>query len=369
MQEKNHQSPVKIAFVTPKVYPLFNPDAEDVFGGSEVDVYFLATELAKDQGFEVSCVVADYGQPAMETREGVHLIKSLNFNQNSITGARKIFKALRQIDADIYFIKTASPGVPLVAWFCKKYHKHFIYRTAHSSECDGSWLKKNPILGMAFKWSLRNARMVFAQNQIDAKKLQETTGISSSVIPNGHRIPKVGQKPRETILWVARSVEFKKPMKFLDLAQAFPDDHFTMICQKATDDILHDQIKQRASSLKNVEFIPRVPFHQMDDYFQKAKLFVNTSDAEGFPNTFIQAARCATPILSLNVNPDNFLNRHQCGQCAQGEEKQFHQMLKNLLNPKTAQTLGKNAFDYVKENHDISKIVEIYKAKFHNAIK
>jgi len=367
MPASSPQAPIKVAFVTPKAYPLFNPQVEAVFGGAEVDVYFLATELAKDQGFEVSCVVADYGQAAMETREGVRLIKSLDFNQNPITGAKKIWDALDKTNADIYFIKTASPGVPLVAWFCKKHNKHFVYRTAHVRECDGSWLGEHPVWGRAFKWSLRNARLIFAQNKIDATKLKETIGVSSIVIPNGHRNPRLDQRPRETILWVARSAEFKQPMKFLDLAQAFPDELFTMICQKATDDRLHDQIKQRASNLKNVEFIPRVPFHQMDDYFQKAKLFVNTSDAEGFPNTFIQAARCATPILSLKVNPDNFLNRHQCGQCADGNEKIFHQMLKDLLNPNTAQPLGQNALAYVKENHDIRIIVrqyiEIFKEK------
>jgi len=354
------KTPVKIAFVTPKVYPLFNPQVDAVFGGAEVDVYFLATELAKNSEFQVSCVVADYGQESVETREGVQLIKSLDFRHNPLSGAQKIWKALRRVDADIYFVKTASPGVPLVAWFCRRHHKHFVYRTAHSRECDGTWLRQHRLWGQAFKWSLRNAGVVFAQNQTDAQNLHETIGVSSVVLPNGHRIPDVDQQPRETILWVARSVAFKQPFLFLDLAQKYPQQHFTMICQKATGDLLFDQIRQQASALPNVDFIPRVPFHQIDDYFLRAKVFVSTSAAEGFANTFIQATRCGTPILSLAVNPDDFLNRYQCGLCANGDHQRFDDLLKDLLNPQTAKTLGQNAQEYAKKNHNIQSIAQQY---------
>ena len=37
---------------SPKAYPLFNRQVEAYFGGAEVDLYFLATELAKE--FSVS---------------------------------------------------------------------------------------------------------------------------------------------------------------------------------------------------------------------------------------------------------------------------------------------------------------------------
>jgi len=81
---------IRVCFVSPKAYPLFNSDIESVFGGAEVDTYMIATELAKDDGFEVSFIVADYGQPQEEVRENVRLLKSLNFKQNALTGARKV---------------------------------------------------------------------------------------------------------------------------------------------------------------------------------------------------------------------------------------------------------------------------------------
>ena len=153
-------SQIRICFVCPKAYCLFNPDVDGVFGGSEVDLYYLATELAKDVNYSVSFIVGDYGQPPVETRENVALIKSLNFTQNPLIGARKIWQALKETDAQFYMTKTASPGVPLIAWFCRRHERRFVYRTAHSDECDGVFLKKKALLGKAFVWSLRQAKLV-----------------------------------------------------------------------------------------------------------------------------------------------------------------------------------------------------------------
>ena len=70
-----------------KAYPLFNPKTNATFGGAEVDLYYLATELAKDPNVTVSFVVADYGQNNLEQHENVQVIKSLNFNHSALRSA------------------------------------------------------------------------------------------------------------------------------------------------------------------------------------------------------------------------------------------------------------------------------------------
>ncbi len=66
MMCKAHSKKNRVCFVSLKAYPLFNPDISSVFGGAEVDLYMLATELANDERFEVSFIVGDYGQPPLE---------------------------------------------------------------------------------------------------------------------------------------------------------------------------------------------------------------------------------------------------------------------------------------------------------------
>lgn len=359
--EASSKNPIRVCFIILKAYPLFNRNIESRFGGAEIDLYLLATELAKDKGFEVSFVVGDYGQKPIEIHEGVTVIKSVNINGNLFLGSWRIWRALRRANAQLYVGKAFSLSTVLQACFCKIYKCKYIYRTAHTYECDGTYIRQHPFRGKAIIRAVRTAQKVLVQNCIDARNLLETVNIHSEVIRNGHRLTPLSQTSRDAILWVGRSASFKQPHLFINLAREMPDRHFTMICQKSKDDNQYDNLVEQAMQLNNLQFISRVPFDKIDRHFQRAKVFVNTSYAEGFPNTFIQACKCATPILSLNVNPDGFLDKYNCGISCDGDWNKFVDSLKFILAEKHYTELGKNARKYAEEHHDIIKIAKQYK--------
>ena len=355
---------IRVCFIAPKAYPLFNPRVKGVLGGAEVDLYFLASELAKDKDFAVSCLTADYGQQETETIEGVRIIKTLDFKENALAGAIKVWKGLRKADAQIYFQEAASWGTFLVALFCKLHKRVFIYRTASEQECDGTYPKQHYFAGKAFHWSLRNAAKIVVQNETDKTNLERTAGICSIVMPNAHRLPVLREVQRDTILWVGRSVQVKRPELFIQLAEEMPDERFTMICQKATGDEKYEELLARARYVKNLQFIEHVPFCEIDRYFQRAKIFVSTSELEGFPNTFIQACNYAVPILSLKVNPDGFLDKYKCGQSCDDRFPKLIDSLRFMLVENRIVELGKNARKYVEQHHDFTKIIQKYKPVF-----
>jgi len=357
---------IKVCFVIMKAYPLFNPEIKSVFGGAEVDFYNLATELAKDENFEVSCVVADYGQPDSEVRQNVMLIKSLNFKKGIFGQTSSLWNALKKANASIYLQKTAAWGTLFVYLFCKFHKRKFIYRTAKKEECTGEWPQSN-LQRKAFQYSIRKANAVLAQNVKDKENLNSKLGISAITIPNGHKISSSIQSERDYVLWVGRSTQVKRPELFVELAQSIPDEKFVMICQHGFGDEQYDSLIERASHVENLEFIKRVEFSEIDNYFQRAKALVNTSDTEGFPNTFIQSCKAGTPILSLNVNPDDFLNKYECGLCANGNWDTFKNMLGDILN-QDSNKYSENARKYAQENHDIKKIIEQYKKIFNDLV-
>lgn len=363
---------IKICFVLPKAYLLFNPKIDKVFGGAEVDLYYLSTELAKDQNFDVSFVVADYGQQAIEYIENVKLIKSLTFNENPIAGARKVWNAMKAADANIYFLKTASLGVPLARKFCTMNKRKLVYRTASSIECNGVYRKNKPLIGSFVMRAISLADKVITQNLVDQKMLKDNFGIESAVISNGHRMPHLDNTSSEFVLWCGRSVAIKRSDLFVTLAAQCSNEHFVMICQRATGDYKYDDLKKEADKIENLKFIERVRYQEIDDYFIRAKAFVNTSDSEGFPNTFIQACKAGTPILSLSVNPDGFLDKYKCGICYNGDFVRMQRSIGSLdtvLSSDDNAQMGINARKYVEENHDISKIIDKYKKLFRGIIK
>jgi glycosyltransferase involved in cell wall biosynthesis len=360
---------IKVCFVAPKAYPIFNPAIGNYFGGAEVDLYYLATELAKDGNFEVSFIVADYDQKDIEVIENVTVIKSLNFKRNMLSGLLRTWSALKKADADIYFLKCASPGTPVVAAFCKLRRRIFLYRLASVLESDGTYIKQHPILGRLFAASLRRAAMVFAQNSTDRENLAKTLSIPSRMIPNGHPLLPLRQQPKDKIIWVGRDDPVKKPERFLDLAGAFPDERFTLICQTLNNDAHYKNLVAQADEIANLEFLRHVPFNRIDTYFQQAKVLVNTSDSEGFPNTFIQACKAGAGILSFNVNPDGFLDTCKCGLCCNGNAERLTYNLRLMLENNRYIEFGSNGRKYAEQNHDIIKIAGEYKTIFYCLLK
>jgi glycosyltransferase involved in cell wall biosynthesis len=362
-------NPIKVCFVCPKVYALFDPACGEVIGGAEVDLYTLGTELAKDPAFEVSFVTADYGQAAEVRTEGVRLIRGLDFKKGPVSGASRIWQAMKKADADIYMVETASPGVPLVAAFCRLRKRVFVYRTAHQDDTDGTYLRRHPVMGRAYARALKRASLVVAQNEVDRDNLKKLLGVEAIVIANGHRLPPRIAGKRTTILWVGRSAEFKHPERFVELARQVPSERFVMICQRATGDSSYERLVGEAKGAANLTFVERVPFRAVDAYFQGARVLVNTSDSEGFPNTFIEACKWAVPILSLRVNPDDFLTRWSCGLCCGGDEGRLAEALRSLLDKGRYVELGRNARKYAEANQDIAKISERYKELFTELVR
>ena len=359
---------IRVCFIAPKAYPLFNPNVKKVFGGAEVDLYFLATELAKDRSFDVSFITADYGQEDIETIDNVRIIKSLDFNKNPLTGAARVWRAMHTADSQIYFQEAVSWGTLLVALFCSSHKRTFVYRTANQGESDGTYFNRKRLLKTAFSRSLHKAGAVIVQNEIDKENLHDSVGIDSMVIPNGQRLLESGQSKRDTILWVGRSTPLKRPELFVKLSEHFPDENFTMICQQATGDENYQDLLAEADKVDNLQFIQAVPFADISSYFQRAKVFVNTSDSEGFPNTFVHACNCAAPILSLKVNPDDFINRYNCGMSCDDDWQRMIESLKTMLQENRYVELGENGKKYVEERHDLAKIIKQYKELFEQLV-
>jgi glycosyltransferase involved in cell wall biosynthesis len=215
-----------------------------------------------------------------------------------------------------------------------------------------------------FTTALRLATVVLTQNNIDRDNLLKTERLQSTVVRGGHHMPKLRDTEREFVLWVARSADFKRPQLFIELAQQFPDEKCVMICSKAWGDEKYDQLAARAGEVKNIEFFPQVPFDALEDYFNRAKVFVCTSQSEGFPNTYIHAWTNGTPILSLEVNPDGILDEFTCGICCRGDFQRLVESLRSLLADKAYVALGRNARRYAEEVHDIEKVTGQYKKLF-----
>jgi len=250
--------PVRICFVTLEAYPLFNQKVKRIHGGSAVDILNITTELKKDKYFQISLVTGDYNQPDVEIIDDITIYKTKDLKTHPAWATLSIWKAMNKADADIYFRKTSSLVTFLVALFCRLKGKVFFYRSAHKTHCDGTYIRKHWFRGRLFKWAVMQAQAALVQNSSEIDALRRTIGVEAIFIPNGHYLEVDEEKQRESILWIGRTANFKKPELFVQLAKEFPNEKFVMICPRNRIGESYEDLKLDEAG--NIEFHEQVPF-------------------------------------------------------------------------------------------------------------
>ncbi len=383
MSVLKREEKIKICFVSTSAYPLFNKNSNAFFGGAEVNMYYLAKKIAEDPEFDVTVCVGDYNQEPLELYDGVKVRKlkyqPMLFGANNKKYETIPYKILRQIllikelafrDYDVY-INTCGGGMitQLVLLGKLLRRKKVIFRMA--SDSDAQCSKFNGKFGRIKSWiyrkSLKSTSLVVAQTERQQKMLDENINVPSVVISNGFFIKDQDDtKKKAFMLWVSRSDENKRPELFLELAARLPDEKFVIIIPG--DNTTKTKAVSEAKKLKNVELLDFVPFSQIQDYYEKAKVFVNTSVYEGFPNSFIQSFLAGTPILSFNVNPDEIITKYDLGYLCNNNIEDAVDFIRGL-DEKRIRCLGENCLDYVRKKHDIIKSADKYKENMKRLLK
>ncbi len=101
-----------------------------------------------------------------------------------------------------------------------------------------------------------------------------------------------------------------------------------------------------------------MPYSQINDHFKQASIFVSTSASEGFPNTFIQAWMNYTPVVSLNIDPDDVIKKYNLGLHSGTFEQMVSDVNTLLGNDELRNDTGRSCRLYAEENHDIKEIVK-----------
>lgn len=383
MSELKNKKKIKVCFVSTSAYPLFNKNNNNFFGGAEVNMYYLAKKISEDNDFDVTVCVGDYDQNQVEIYDGVKVRKlkyqPMLFGANNKKYETVPYKIIRQFflikelafkDYDVY-INTCGGGmitqIVLLGKFLRR--KKVIFRLA--SDSDAQCSKFGGRLGKMKSWiyrkSLSRTSLVVAQTERQQKMLLEYINIKSVVINNGFFIKdQANVKDKEFFLWVSRADENKRPDLFLKLAERLPDERFVIIIPG--DNEIKEKAVFEAKKLKNVELLDFVPFSKIQDYYDKAKAFVNTSVYEGFPNSFIQSFLAGTPILSFNVNPDEIITKHDLGHLCNDNLDDAVDFIQGL-DENRIKVLGENCLDYVRKNHDIIKSADKYKENIKRLLK
>ena len=376
---KTASRPLKVCFISPLGYGLHHPEVKVPFGGAEVQSYLSARALARVPGFDVSVLTTVGEQPFTEVIEGLTLIARRTkgrlteesrgaISSGSFTVRRytrymaalwEMWAQFRDIDADVYIHAGAGVEVGAYALICRLLRRHFIYVIASSIDLALPYGSVSGPLKWLYPFGVRHAQAVICRTEDQQAALHNGYRRRGIVIRTAHPIPPESSANRRSVLWAGRIHPLKQPRLFLDLAERCPEQAHVMVGMRdSAQGELWESICGRARGLPNLSFEPNLPLHRMDDLFATARVFVNTSAYEGFPNTFVQATLHGVPIVSWVVNPDRVLTDQRVGFCADGSFDHLVSSVRRLsLDERLYEDYARRARTYGVEYHSLERSV------------
>jgi len=379
-----------ICFVSPFAYPLLTGGRKGP-GGAERQFFLFGRALA-EIGWRVSFITDR--QHGSETKGKTEFpLFTADFSYLGGSNLRlpgcwlSFLRALRKSDSYYYVVKTPSHLLMPMALFTLGKSRCLVF-WAQTTFNNFALNNKRGMSGFMENWGLRRSDIVIAQIEEQSQGFKENYEINAQVVPSicdnlySLDVTEVDSHINEKeadILWAGNSNPQKRQEVFFELAKLLPGRKFA-IGMNNSDPIRFEQAEEASKKLSNVYFLGSVPPFEMETWFQKAKVFINTSIREGFPNTFLQAWMNGIPVVSLGIDPDHIIEKYGLGivvaldkiiQC-NDDPKALAQLMvsivrKLLSNDSYRNQMGKAGREYVVKYHSpevvVPKLISVLEEK------
>jgi glycosyltransferase involved in cell wall biosynthesis len=112
----------------------------------------------------------------------------------------------------------------------------------------------------------------------------------------------------------------------------------------------YDDVAAAAARLPNVNMLGAVRYRDSGPLFDRAKIFLNTSAIEGFPNTFLQAWIRGIPVVTF-FDPDGLVQRLPLGRVANSVDE-MREAIRGLMEIDVdRQLLGRRAREFAQREY------------------
>jgi glycosyltransferase involved in cell wall biosynthesis len=249
-----------------------------------------------------------------------------------------------------------------VAWHCRRHGKKFVFRIASDTDCvPGQQIIRYWRDKKIYEYGLRRADLIFAQSRKQIVLLEQNYGLKSAFMNMVVDNPTEFDSTKDIdVLWVSNIRPQKRPELVFDLAEKLPHLRFVMIGGPSPGLIEHFKaIEGRAGPARNVEFLGAVPYRDIGRYFSRAKVFVNTSDIEGFPNTFLQSWIYGVPVVSF-FDPDDVIKHNGLGFAPKSPDEMIRAIDDLTSSEVKRREISRHSREYAIEHHSPRSNVKEY---------
>lgn len=350
-----------------------------VMGGAEWQCYILSEELLK-RGWALEVVtIKDQITKSQYINSKISYITYKKYKSCFITFVL-IFLKLLKTDSAIYYVRTDARilrgACRLYTWI---FNKRMVFAVGSDNDTMNISLLKNlnfnafyilkfvdRCITEAFvRWGI-NADALVAQTERQKEILEKRANKNVIVISNSFRIPLSDICSKENIiLWVGNirdlnNVEnVKQPRCFIDLAHIFSKENWQFI-------MIGRGTKELNCESHNLKLLGELSHEEVEGWYKKSKIYINTSIVEGFPNTFLEAIFFKCIIVSLSVDIDNLLAENKLGFISGNNFQRLIMNLKSVMDKyetKEIQDMSERAYNFfikrINPEENVSKLIRL----------
>jgi len=153
--------------------------------------------------------------------------------------------------------------------------------------CDNITVTGNYSKNYLIKQGFDSSKIFILPNTLNFEPFNKQNGLKKYDIINIGRICE--EKHIENIIYIIAKLKQVIPNIKAGIGGIGPKKEFLVHLAKELDLGL------------NIDFTGYIPDENLSDFYNSGRIFVLTSETEGFPRTIIQAAACGIPVVSSNV--------------------------------------------------------------------
>src|SRR5262249_55131787 len=248
--------------------------------------------------------------------------------------------------------------------------KRFVFRVASNADCDSARL----LVPFArdrwlYAYGLRRADAILVQSADQARALKSNYGLPGRVAGMMVEKPEPAAARDVDVLWVSNIRREKRPDRLLDLAEQLPDVKIHMVGGVLRDEeALFREVERAARTMSNVSFHGRLSYWDANELYGRARLLVNTSDVEGFPNSYLQAWIRGVPVVTL-IDPDRVIEREGLGAAARSPAEIADAVRRRINDGAAWKAASRRCRAYIEREFGDEKILSTYVETFERVLR
>ncbi|WP_162055434.1 glycosyltransferase family 4 protein [Pontibacter pamirensis] len=261
---------------------------------------------------------------------------------------------LLKVKPTVIITRGASRKLLALSLASKLFRFKLIHMLASDSDVqNGQELIQRPWDKKLYRLGFIRCSYIVVQNHLQKTLVdKQNPKAKTLLIPNVWPQSNEYKIKEDLIIWVANFRELKRPMLFLELAKRLPQQQFIMVGD-GLDKLLYNSCEQVAKIIPNLVFKGAQSLEETNLLFSKCKLFICTSEIEGFPNTFLQAWCNAVPIIS-SFDPSDIIKKENLGLIFSTVDEAI-EAIHFLNNRDEYEMVKNNIINYFYKSHNSQK--------------